>query len=141
MSPLEFMTKRINHSESKKLILKSFKDSRSKHKVFHEYWEVQLFAASVAFQRNVSSKLTAVSGSSIDFMTFSGTMWPGCLNAMALVEEGKPDVLNSDFEDTRIRIFEEYADAGLDILNDDAVHEMSVIQLADYILEMTEGDL
>jgi len=68
-------------------------------------------------------------------------MWPGCLNAMALVNEEKPDVLNSDFEDTRIRIFEEYADAGLDILNDDAVHEMSVIQLADYILEMTEGDL
>lgn len=134
------MTKRINHSESKKLILKSFKDSRSKHKVFHEYWEVQLFAASVAFQRDVSSKLTAVSGSSIDFITFGGTMWPGCHNAMALVKEGKPDVLNSDYEDRRIEIFEEYAEAGLDILNDDAVHEMSVIQLADYILDITDSN-
>ena len=58
------------------------------------------------------------------------------MNAMALVKEEKPDILNSDAEESRIAIFEQYADAGFDILNEDAVLEMNVIQLADYILDI-----
>jgi dnd system-associated protein 4 len=135
------MPRRINHSESRKLILKSFKESRSPHKVFQEFWEVQLFAAALAFQRNQLSKLTDVnSGSAIDFNSFAGSyMWPGFMNAMSLVKEGQPDVLNSESEEDRIAFFEQYADAGLEILNNDAVHEMNVIQLADYILEITQA--
>ena len=58
------------------------------------------------------------------------------MNAMALVKEGKPDILNSDAEESRIATFEQYADAGFDILNEDAVLDMNVIQLADYILDI-----
>lgn len=132
------MPRRINHSESRKLILKSFKDSRSSHKVFHDNWEVQLFAAALAFQRNKTSVFTDVdSGSGIDFTSFGGSYkWPGFMNAMALVKEGKPDILNSDAEESRIATFEQYADAGFDILNEDAVLDMNVIQLADYILDI-----
>ena len=132
------MPRRINHSESRKLILKSFKDSKSAHKVFQDNWEVQLFAAALAFQRNASSKFTdPVTGSGIDFTSFGGSYrWPGFINAMALVKEGRPDVLNSDSEENRITVFEEYADAGFDILSEDAVLDMNVIQLADYILDI-----
>ena len=55
-------------------------------KIFTHYWEVQLFAASVAFQRGLKEDLPDKNGTDIDYDTFKSCgYWPGFLNCIAPV--------------------------------------------------------
>ena len=61
-------------------------------------------------------------GRSIDFSYFSGTpAWPGVIHLIGLVESTDPQILNPDQDkmDLRIQLFEEYANGGLEILQEE----------------------
>jgi len=119
-------------------------------KVFGQIWEVQLFAAAIGFAESKRSRLVDAGGKSdadsatgIDFTTFNGSgAWPGFINALALVDANDPECLNAggEEEESRIRAFEEYANAGFEILRDKAVADMSPVDLADYILSFSEPE-
>ena len=119
-------------------------------RAFTQIWEIQLFAAAVGFATARRAPLLdergrpdGDSGTGIDFATFSGSgAWPGFLNALALVDTGSPECLNSgeENEELRLKAFEEYANAGFEILRDKAAADMSVVDLADFILSLSEPE-
>jgi len=143
------MPRRITRSTSKSAYVSQILAVRpSKAKVFGQIWEVQLFAAAVGFASARRSSLVDAKGkpdgdssTAIDFSTFSGSgAWPGFINALALVDAKDPECLNAgeENEEIRVRAFEEYANAGIEILHDNAVADMSVVGLADFIMKFSE---
>ena len=88
---------------------------------FGDIWRLALFAAALGFSRKKRDKvLDYDSGKSIDFSYFGGSpCWPGFLHLIGLITQDNPDILNPDPENVelRITIFEEYMNAGLDIIN------------------------
>jgi dnd system-associated protein 4 len=90
--------------------------------IFKEIWRVMLFAAMVGFKNGRREPLKNVeTGKGIDQATFGNCpAWPGILYLLALVETQNSDSLSGmqSAEDLRVTVFQEYANGGLNILND-----------------------
>lgn len=145
------MPRRITRSSSRAPYISQMLAVRQgRPRSFVQIWEIQLFAAAVGFASarraalvDAKGKPDGDSSTGIDFATFSGSgAWPGFLNALALVDAGSPECLNNgeENEEYRVKAFEEYANAGFDILRDKAAADMSVVDLADFILSFSEPE-
>lgn len=113
-----------------------FGPAGSDKRIFSHYWEVQLFAASVAFQRGLKEDLPDKNGTDIDYDTFKPCgYWAGFLNCIALVDSGNPDHLLPEYEEYRISLFERYAESGLRILDSEGFGEFSESMFARKLTE------
>jgi dnd system-associated protein 4 len=89
---------------------------------FREIWRLLFFAAMVGFKNGKREPLTSTqTGEGIRQDSFANNpVWLGTVYLLGLVETGGTDVLRAseDSEDERIKIFEEYANGGLQILKE-----------------------
>jgi len=90
---------------------------------FKEIWRLILFAASVGYHRSRREPLKAVdSGKAIPAAIFANSQaWPGFHYLLALAIENDPIVLSGseEIEERRLTIFEEYANGGLAIIQEE----------------------
>ncbi|MHB8712502.1 MAG: DNA phosphorothioation-associated protein 4 [Trichloromonadaceae bacterium] len=112
--------KRIQRANDKEEIIKALMSEQVG--VFKEIWKLLLFAAQIGLRNNKREPLNAVdTGKGIDQSTFGNCpAWPGVLYLMTLAESGSSECLSgsAEAEDNRSAIFQEYANGGLNILND-----------------------
>lgn len=110
--------KRIQRAGDKEEIIKSLMSEQVG--VFKEIWKLLLFAAQIGVRNNNRKPLKAVDpGKGIDQTTFGNCpAWPGVLYLMALAETQKSESLSGsqDADDERVAVFQEYANGGLEIL-------------------------
>lgn len=89
---------------------------------FREIWRLLFFAAMVGFKNGKREPLTSTqTGEGIRQDSFANNpVWLGTVYLLGLVETGGTSVLRSteDAEDERIKIFEEYANGGLQMLKE-----------------------
>lgn len=113
-------SKRIHRAKDKETIIAEL--TSSEFGVFREIWRLLIFAASLGFHSGQREPLEAIDqGKGIDQATFGNApTWPGLLYLFAINETQSEEVMRAteEAEDFRIRIFEEYANAGLSILRD-----------------------
>lgn len=112
--------KRIQRASDKEDILKSLVSDQVG--VFKEIWKVLLFAAQIGFKNNIRLPLRETDpGKGIDQTTFGNCpAWPGILYLFALAETSKSEILSKsqEVENERVAVFQEYANGGLQILQD-----------------------
>jgi dnd system-associated protein 4 len=113
-------SKRIHRAKDKEAIIADL--TSQEFGVFKEIWRLLIFAASLGFNSGQREALEAVDqGKGIDQATFGNSpTWPGLLYLFAINETQSEEVMRAteEAEDVRIRVFEEYANAGLSILRD-----------------------
>lgn len=113
-------TKRIHRAKDKEAIITDL--TSPEFGVFKEIWRLLIFAANLGFSNGKREPLESVDqGKGIDQATFSNSpTWPGLLYLFAINETQSEEVMRAteEAEDIRIRVFEEYANAGLSILRD-----------------------
>lgn len=118
-------TKRIHRAKDKEAIITNL--TAPELGVFKEIWRLLIFAASLGFHNNRREPLEAVDqGKGIDQATFANSpTWPGILYLFSLNETQSEEVMRAteDAEDLRIRIFEEYANGGLALLQEHFEHK------------------
>lgn len=87
---------------------------------FPYYRDVLLFAAAVGYTRNRRVPLTGVSGEAIRYDTLTGPTYSDSLINMiaANATADDPEVLDATRLEERIRIFEEYANGGLEYIQE-----------------------
>jgi len=90
--------------------------------VFKEIWKLLLFAAQIGMSNNRRESLINIeSGKGIDQSTFGNCpSWPGIVYLLSLVETEQSELLSGtqEAEDSRITIFQEYANGGLSVMLD-----------------------
>ena len=113
-------SKRIHRAKDKEAIIADL--TSPELGVFKEIWKLLIFAASLGFSSGQREPLEAIDqGKGIDQATFGNSpTWPGLLYLFAINETQSEEVMRAteEAEDVRIRVFEEYANAGLSILRD-----------------------
>lgn len=113
-------SKRIHRAKDKETIISEL--TSSDFGVFKEIWRLLIFSASLGFSCGKRESLEAIDqGKGIDQATFGNCpTWPGLLYLLAINETQTEEVMRAteEAEDVRIRIFEEYANAGLSILRE-----------------------
>jgi len=129
------MARRIYTSSRGKAVIESFFNPEGGKRIFSYFWEVQLLAAALAFERGVKSDLPDRNGTDIDFDTFKNCgFWPGFINCIALIEGRKSDSLLPEFEEQRISLFEQYSEAGLMLLESEGFADLGEVTFARKIL-------
>jgi len=112
--------KRIQRASDKEAIIELL--TSESVGAFREIWRLMFFAALVGFKNGRREALNSTqSGEGIRQDSFANNpVWLGTLYLLGLVETGSTDVLRSaeDAENERIRIFEEYANGGLELLKE-----------------------
>lgn len=83
--------------------------------VFQTYKDALVFAACLGFKRDRCVPFEK-SGEPINLHVFSGQFDAAVMNAIAIAKLGDPFVMAKNREDEKIKIFEEYACGGLEIL-------------------------
>ena len=106
--------------------------------IFREIWRLLLFAAQVGAKNNRREPLKAPdSGSSIRQDIFGNcNAWPGILYILSLAETEDATLLAGDSEgdNKRITLFEEYANGGLAVLQEYfKAHTLNTESLISYI--------
>jgi dnd system-associated protein 4 len=89
--------------------------------IFKEIWRLMLFASSVGIAHGKRTPLKNVdSGKNIPESYFGAPGWPGYLHLLGITETGGSDILhyNEKNQETVISAFEEYANAGLEIIGE-----------------------
>lgn len=111
---------------------------------FREIWRLLFFAAMVGFKNGKREPLASTqTGEGIRQDSFANNaVWLGTVYLIGLVETGGTDVLRAteDAEDERIKIFEEYANGGLEILKETfAASNGNLDTLLTFIQSQTES--
>jgi dnd system-associated protein 4 len=89
--------------------------------IFKEIWRLMLFASSVGIAHGKRKPLKNVdSGKNIPDTYFGTPGWPGYLHLLGITETGGSDILHGTEknQETVISAFEEYANAGLEIIGE-----------------------
>jgi len=129
------MARRIYTSSRGRVVVESFFNPEGGRKIFSHYWQVQLFAAAIGFERGVKCELPDKNGTDIDFDAFKTCgFWPGFINCIALIDKGDADLLLPESEDKRVAVFEQYAEAGLMILESEGFADLGEVTLARKLL-------
>ena len=84
--------------------------------VFKTYKDALMFAACLGYSRGKRVPFDKTA-EPINLHTFSGKFDEMVMNTLAVAELNDPYVMGEDREDEKIRIFEEYACGGLEILD------------------------
>ncbi len=112
-------TRRIQRSADKENIIKRL---TSENEIFREIWRLLLFSAQVGWRKQKRVALAQTdTGKGIDQSTFGNCpSWPGLILMMAVAESNSEQFLggDSDTDQERIKIFEEYANGGLEVIDD-----------------------
>ena len=129
------MARRIYTSSRGRVVVESFFNPEGGRKIFSHYWQVQLFAAAIGFERGVKCELPDKNGTDIDFDAFKNCgFWPGFINCIALIDKGDADLLLPESEDKRVAVFEQYSEAGLMILESEGFADLGEVTLARKLL-------
>lgn len=89
--------------------------------IFKEIWRLMLFASSVGIAHGKRKPLKNVdSGKNIPDTYFGTPGWPGYLHLLGITETGGGEILHGTEKNQEIVIsaFEEYANAGLEIISE-----------------------
>jgi dnd system-associated protein 4 len=109
--------------------------------IFREIWRVLLFASAVGVAHGKRKPLQNVdTGKSIPDNYFSAAGWPGYVHLMGITETGNSDILRNEErnQEQEILIFEEYANAGLHIIQEKIQNSSNPLDAM--ILLMTETE-
>lgn len=111
---------RIKVAKDKTALVKSLRAADNSTGPFQSYADVLVFAASLGIQKQIRKPITEYS-QEIDPIRqdiFYGKGYDQVINLIAVADTNNPKVVSIDdkVEETRIKIFEEYANAGLEIL-------------------------
>jgi len=87
-------------------------------KIFESYKDLVVFAAVLGYNHGIKEKINKQMGDPIKMHIFSGEYDLSIINCIALAETGDPMFLGEKKEDDKINIFEEYANAGLNLINE-----------------------
>lgn len=113
--------RRIQRASDKESLVQTL--TTGENPPFKEIWRLLVFAAAVGQSRGRREPLKAVdSGKAIPAAIFANSpAWPGFHYLLALVENDDSAVLGGgdDLENERLVIFEEYANAGLSIIQEE----------------------
>ena len=114
------MSDRVRKPESYDSLLKLLKDEE---RIFSTYKDILIFAACLAKSRGQKGLTFSKSSDAIPLHVFSGEFDRVVINAIALNEtDGMDmDLFSDENLDKKIRIFEEFAAAGLKIINDEVL--------------------
>jgi dnd system-associated protein 4 len=113
---------RIRVAQNKTETLKALQDPAKATGPFQFYVDILSFAASLGMRHGTRKKIDEYS-KEIDPIRqdiFKNSGYDQLINLAALISTGDPKILANDdkSEEMRIKIFEEYANAGLEILED-----------------------
>ena len=108
--------------------------------VFETYKDLMIFSACLGYVEGSRKKLDKGSLEPIDFSVFSGEVDHAIFNMIALTETGEPKIFES--QDEMFTIFEEYANAGLEILRRKIIDAPGKIldNIIDYLHRQKEED-
>ena len=130
--------KRVQRDVRHADLVKSLTDA-----VFSEIWRLITFAAVLGFQHGVRTPISNPdSGKSINIDSFSSPNWKGLLYLMSVVETGNSSCLagTNDSDDHLVKIFEEYANGGLDIIDKQLrSHSDPVTAIVNLLLEANQS--
>jgi len=90
--------------------------SQSDQKVFNSYKDALVFAACLGQMRDEKRSFDK-SSEPVGIHIFSGEFDLSIMQCISLAEDKDPAVMADSNEESRIRLFEEYACGGLDIIN------------------------
>jgi dnd system-associated protein 4 len=109
--------------------------------IFKEIWRLMLFASSVGISHGKRKPLKNVdSGKNIPDSYFGTPGWPGYLHLLGITETGGSDILHGTDKNQEIVIaaFEEYANAGLEIIGQKISEASSPLDALSLILMETQ---
>jgi len=110
-----------------------------KKAIFKTYKDALLFAASLGFARGKRLSFSK-SGEPIRLQVFNSEFNRTAMNTLAVAETSDPMYLGEDKEDEKVRIFEEYACGGLEILKNEIWDVKADWELALLNLVLQEED-
>jgi len=113
---------RIKVAKDKAKLVKTLKSGNDTIGLFQSYADVLIFAASIGIEKQLRKPITEYS-EEIDPIRkdiFYGKGYDQTINLIALIDNNNTILLasDSDSEEKRIKIFEEYANAGLELLQE-----------------------
>jgi dnd system-associated protein 4 len=85
--------------------------------VFPTIMDLLIFAAGVGFNHNRRVPVPST-GRAIPIRIFENNQKDGYLHLVALAKKEDPTVLTTDFDDETVKMFEEFAAGGLEIISD-----------------------
>jgi dnd system-associated protein 4 len=111
---------RIKVAKDKTTLVKALREGEDSIGPFQSYADILVFAASLGSQKQLKKPISDYS-KEIDPIRqdiFDGKGYTQTINLIAIADTNDPAILarNDEAESARIRIFEEYANAGLEIL-------------------------
>lgn len=118
------MKGRIRVARDKAEFIRSLKSSETPSAPFQTYADIVTFAAVIGAKRRKREPLDKISLKEPDPIPqeqFFTRGYESIINLLAIVSIGEPKVIASteEYEDKRLRIFEEYANAGFRVLRDE----------------------
>jgi dnd system-associated protein 4 len=97
-------------------MLKDLTQNDKGQKIFESYKDLVVFAANIGFQNDKKMQIEKPMGDPIKMHIFSGEYDIAIMNCIALADTEDPMLIGESQEEEKIKIFEEYACAGLDII-------------------------
>lgn len=118
------MKGRVRVARDKAEFIRSLKNSETSSAPFQTYADIVTFAAVIGAKRRKREPLDKISLKEPDPIPqeqFFTRGYESAINLLAIISIGEPKVLSSteEYENLRLRIFEEYANAGFRILRDE----------------------
>lgn len=111
---------RIKIAKDKSTLVKSLRAASDTTGPFQSYADVLIFAAAIGIQRQSREPITEYSKEidPIRHDIFFSKGYDQVINLIAIADTNAPNILanNNDSEEKRVAIFEEYANAGLELL-------------------------
>ncbi len=113
--------RRVQRSINKETLVKSL--TTGENPVFKEIWRLLMFAAALGYKQKRRIPLGATdTGKAFPQQYFSNSpVWPGFQYLLALSEIEDASILSGgdEADDQRITIFEEYANGGLELIEEE----------------------
>jgi len=129
------MTDRVRRPK----IYEEMLDELKNNGVFKTYKDALMFAACLGYDRGKRLEFPK-SSEPINLQIFSGEFNQTILNTLAVAETLDPACMGKDMEDEKVRIFEEYACGGLEILKNEFWDSKADWELGLMTLIMQEED-
>ena len=93
-----------------------FKPEKNKTGIFNQYTDIMIFSAALGYRNNKKTPFTEP-GEPIPYQYFKGNdKHIAFINTLAFLETRDLHILSNNMQPERVKIFEEYASCGLDIL-------------------------
>ncbi len=132
---------RVKIAKDKAELVKALKDGSDMNGPFQTYADVIVFAAALGAKRGKRIPVEEVSSNPdpIPQEHFISRKYETFINLLAVADTQEPKILsdNEDIEASRIRIFEEYANAGLELIENSVNGSIDYLDQALLMLSQT----